>query len=656
MTTAIPQNKFFLIKDKIKSFFSNKVNIVFFGLFSILLLYYCFFISDNSKDFRLTYNDSDNAKFTSIVEPFEAKISLSTKNLTGIHLLVQSNDGKDLENDDFIVQINNIPESQYKLTIENHNNETSFFKFDFANTINHNYFDKELNIKIQSDKATLKVLDDNQIVYKEYGPLKIIPIILIPLLVIISFIFFYFVFKSNSWKKETKFLFFAIILGSVYIFVRPPCSQYDDLIHYDVAYNMSNIMMGYGNAQETGVLPKRECDLNLLPDYYPDEYSIHSHNWAEGNFRNYYIHLAKNIFNTDGMNVVDSFADKVTIKPQRAFFFSSLAITLGRLLNFNQFLLYYFGAFVNFFIGIFLIYFSCKKNKFLDNNIILILSLFPVVLLELGSYSYDSLLISVAFAVINYSIYYFYSENKSKKDLFILIALCLFLFPIKTIYFPISLLYIFMLIWSKIKRFYPKYLPHTILILLGCYGILYLITLIPGIPFIHNQGITSYSNFPTYSIAQIIQHPINIIGAILTTVLSFSELLNGLNPIEALFFVRIDTDTILPFLKYCFFVLIFYMFCLKNNNYTKKIALPCFIIFIFISISSIVVCMTWTEYGTLGAWGFQARYLIPALPLLFYSTEKFIPERFTVKYSTVMNYTLILTYFYLVDMFLRIIL
>lgn len=652
MTTAIPQNKFLLIKDKIKSFFSNKVNIVFFGLFSILLLYYCFFISDNSKDFRLTYNDSDNAKFTSIVEPFEAKIRLSTKNLTGIHLLVQSNDGKDLENDDFIVQINNIPESQYKLTIENHNNETGFLKFDFANTRNHKYFDKELNIKIQSDKATLKVLDDNQIVYKEYGPLKIIPIILIPLLVIISFIFFYFVFKSNSWKKETKFLFFAIILGSVYIFVRPPCSQYDDLIHYDVAYNMSNIMMGYGNAQETGVLPKRECDLNLLPDYYPDEYSLYNHNWSHGNFRNYYLHLAKNIFNTDGMNIVDSFADKVTIKPQRAFFFSSLAITLGRLLNFNQFLLYYFGAFVNFFIGILLIYFSCKKNKFLDNNIILILSLFPVVLLELGSYSYDSLLISVAFAVINYSIHYFYSENKSKKDLFILIALSLFLFPIKTIYFPISLLYIFMLIWSKIKRFYPKFLPHAILIILGCYGILYLITLIPGIPFIHNQG-TNYLDISSqnYSISTIIRNPFIIFKIIINSFLSESYT----NSINDFFFFEPKNNYMLPFLLKIYLILFFSLFLLKNRQ-INLLKVPIILCFTVVTLFIYIVCITWTKVGDSVAWGFQARYLIPALPLLFYSTEKIIPERFTVKYSTVMNYTLILTYFYLVDMFLRIIL
>ena len=651
MTTAIPQNKFLSIKDKLKSFFSNKVNIVFFGLFSVLLLYYCFFISDNSKEFRLTYNDSDNAKFTSIVEPFEAKIRLSTKNLTGIHLLVQSNDGKDLENDDFTIQINNIPESQYKFKIENHNNETSFLKFDFANTRNHKYFDKELNIKIQSDKATLKILDDNQIVYKEYGTISIIPKILIPLLIIISLIFFYFVFKSNSWKKETKFLFFSMILGSVYIFVRPPCSLYDDLIHYDVAYNMSNIMMGYGNAQETGVLPKRECDLNLLPHYYPNEYFDHPHNWSNGNFAEYYLHLAKNIFNTDGMNVVDSYADKVIIKPQRAFLFSSLAITLGRLLNFNQFLLYYFGAFVNFFIGILLIYFSCKKNKFLDKNIILILSLFPVVLLELGSYSYDSLLISVAFAVINYSIYYFYSEKKSKKDLIILIALCLFLFPIKTIYFPISLLYIFMLIWSKIKRFYPKFLPHTILILLGCYGILYLITLIPGVPFIHNQG-TNYidSSCQNYSIAYIIQNPIFLFKIIINSFLSESYA----NSIHDFFFFVPKTTDFLPIMKQLYVILFISLFFIKNRI-KNLFKIPNILVFVLVSIFIYIVCITWTAIGKTTTWGFQARYLLPVLPLLFYSTEGLIPEQFTVRYSTVMNYTLILCYYYLVDMFLRII-
>lgn len=651
MTTAIPQNKFLSIKDKLKSFFSNKVNIVFFGLFSILLLYYCFFISDNSKNIRLTSNDSNNAKFISIDEPFEAKISLSTKKLSQILFFVQSNDGKKLENDDFKIQINNVPESQYSLKIENHLGETSYLRFYFKNLEKNKYIKNELSVTIQSKKATLKVLDDNQIVYKEYGTISIIPKILIPLLIIISLIFFYFVFKSNSWKKETKFLFFSMILGSVYIFVRPPCSQYDDLIHYDVAYNMSNIMMGYGNAQETGVLPKRECDLNLLPHYYPNEYFDYTHNWSTGNFAEYYLHLAKNIFNTDGMNVVDSYADKVTIKPQRAFLFSALAITFGRLLNFNQFFVYYFGAFVNFFIGIFLIYFSCKKNKFLDNNIILILSLFPIVLLELGSYSYDSLLISVAFAVINYSIYYFYSEKKSKKDLIILIALCLFLFPIKTIYFPISLLYIFMLIWSKIRSFYPKFLPQTILILLGCYGILYLITLIPGIPFIHNQG-TNYidSSCQNYSIAYIIQNPIFLFKIIINSFLSESFT----NSIHDFFFLHPKTTDFLPIMKQLYVILFISLFLIKNNI-KNLIKIPNILVFVLVSLFIYIVCITWTAIGETTTWGFQARYLLPVLPLLFYSTEGLIPEQFTVRYSTVMNYTLILCYYYLVDMFLRII-
>lgn len=654
MTTTIPQNKFFLIKDKIKSFFSKKVNICFSVLYFLLMFYYCFFIFYNSENCRITFNDSNNSKFISIDEPFDAKISLSTKKLSQIHLLVQSNDGKKLENDDFKIQIDNVPESQYSLKIENHLGETSYLRFYFKNLGKNKYIKNELSVTIQSKKAKLKVLDNNEIVYKEYGPLIILPIILIPLLVIISFAFFFFIFKSNSWNKEKKFLFFAIILGSVYIFVRPPCSQYDDLIHYDVAYNMSNIMMGYENAQKTGILPKRECDLNLLPKYYPNEYFDHTNNWANGNFGEYYLHFAKNIFNSDGMNVVDSFADKVTIKPQRAFFFSALAITFGRLLNFNQFFVYYFGAFVNFFIGIFLIYFSCKKNKFLDNNIILILSLFPVVLLELGSYSYDSLLISVAFAVINYSIYYFYSENKSKKDLFILIALCLFLFPIKTVYFPISLLYIFMLIWSKIRSFYPKFLPQTILILLGCYGILYLITLIPGVPFIHNQGVDPTSNLQAYSIAQIIQNPIRIIYSFL----NFIFTLDNLESFQSIFFVRYDKGVDFSIYKTLIFFLISSLFLIKNReNFFKRkqVSLSFIFTFILVLIFSFIVCVTWSAELTVNIWGFQARYLLPVLPLLFYSTEGLIPEQFTVRYSTVMNYTLILCYFYLVDMFLRII-
>ena len=640
MTTAIPQNKFLSIKDKLKSFFSNKVNIVFFGLFSILLLYYCFFISDNSKDFRLTYNDSDNAKFTSIVEPFEAKIRISTKNLTGIHLLVQSNDGKDLENDDFIVQINNIPESQYKLTIENHNNETSFLKFDFANTRKHKYFDKELSIKIQSNKATLKVLDDNQIIYKEYGPLKIIPIILIPLLVIISFIFFYFVFKSNSWKKETKFLFFAIILGSVYIFVRPPCSMYDELIHYDSVYNISNIMLGYGNALETGVLPKRECDLNLFQNQYPYTYD-NDHNANYNSQRGYYEHFIKNLFGNDTTTIVDSLNSKV-LKPQRGYLISAIFLTIGRLLHFNQFALYYFVVIANLCISIFLIYYTSKKNKFIENNIILIISLFSVILMEFGSFSYDSILISVSFSIINLSISLFYSEKKAKSDFVLLLCLSIYLFPIKVIYFPISLYFLFLLIWSKIKHLFPKIIPIVFLVSLAIYFIICYFLSNVNIPFIHNNG-------TNYSIYDIIINPINTIKVIYNSIFIETTWFRW----DEFFFFISNEKPKLSFLKTLFTLLLFLSFCIKGNK-DKNILIPNIFTFILVSIFAFIVCMSWTKFGDNTVWGMQIRYLFPVMPLLFYVTENFIPDSFTIKYSTVINFTLLLGYFYSIDSFLQI--
>ena len=208
-----------------------------------------------------------------------------------------------------------------------------------------------------------------------------------------------------------------------------------------------------------------------------------------------------------------------------------------------------------------------------------------------------------------------------------------------------------MLIWSKIKRFYPKYLPHTILILLGCYGILYLITLIPGVPFIHNQG-TNYidTSCQNYSIAYIIQNPIFLFKIIINSFLSESYT----NSIHDFFIFVAKTTEFLPIMKQLYVILFISLFLIKNRI-KNLFKIPNILVFVLVSIFIYIVCITWTAIGETTTWGFQARYLLPVLPLLFYSTEGLIPEQFTVRYSTVMNYTLILCYFYLIDMFLRII-
>ena len=119
MTTTIPQNKFLSIKDKLKSFFSNKVNIVFGGFIVILIsIYLCGRISNNfcsNKIFdNCILNENDiSEKQTS----FQLSIPLKTDNLKKITIPIKSSN---LNAEYVVLNANN---TSFQTKTIKHNNE-----------------------------------------------------------------------------------------------------------------------------------------------------------------------------------------------------------------------------------------------------------------------------------------------------------------------------------------------------------------------------------------------------------------------------------------------------------------------------------------------------------------------------------------------------
>ncbi len=631
-----------LVKNNICQFFQRRWTIFLTITFVILSVYTFVRLVEKFDNVRLYYNNSDSALFMSVDSTKDGEIKLVTRHPKKITFVYESINGEELTPEDFFVELKEVPKVITKAETVFFNNET--FLILHLPKVGLNIKNKTLHYSIQSDKALVKFNKDGSIVNKQGGALIWLQFAISVAYVIALGVFCLLLVKSTKWKRENKFLIFSLVLGLFMIFSRPPCSQYNDLIHFDSAYNMSNMLMGYGDSQVTGNLLKRACDLELLPGYYPDQYYESYWCWF-GSFFDYAAHFAKNAFKSPDIHLVDSFAAKV-MKPQRAFIFSCLSITVARLLRLNQFALFYVGAVVNFLIGIFLIYFSCKKNKFLKNNIILILSSWPVILLELGSYSYDALLLPVAFALINFSIYFYYAEKKTLKDVLILTFLCVFILPIKAVYFPLAFYFILTYFFANKKVKIPVISAVFVLAVLYLGG--YLCSLNPNIAFLQSRGTGQNTHEVAYSIADLIQHPGNTVLIQLNTILELPY-----DQIGDFFFYNAASGRMAKSFEYLFFFLLIVLFCLKKND-VPEFYLPSIIIAVVVTAFIVVVGMTWTNFNSPVMWGIQPRYFLPVVPLYFIASEKLRTGKIVVGFSDGFNLSLILAFFTVIHFVFRI--
>lgn len=624
-----------VLKSKINlSYFSTNFHKFILIVFSVLAVYTYLRICENFDNVRLFFNNTDQCEFKSLNQTKTGEIKLVTRHPKKISFIVKSADSEVLKAEDFNIFFDEISDICKKQVIFFENEE--YLVLDFP-SVGVNVKNKVLHYSIQSDKALIKVANDNEIIQKQSGSKLSFKLIAAAAFIPFLLLFLYLLICSDSWKIETKFLVVTLSFGLILIFARPPCSFSDELKHFDSAYNMSNMFMGLGNARTTNVLLKRQCDTNLYPDYYSDNYLDTQFSCAwYGAPKDYYRHFLTNVRNVPDTSLIQTSPDKV-LPPQRSYFFAALVITLMRLIGVNQFVLFYSGAIVNFLLTVFLLFFSIKKNKFLPNNVIVILCSFPVVLVQLGSYSYDAMLLSVAFAIVNFSIDFYYSKNRKISDLLILIALCLFVLPIKAIYFLLSF---YLLITYFLNKYKNIKCAHIVCLLFVCYIVLYIVAANVKFSFLNSrlpaEGTTIAS---AYSVSEIILHPVNDIKLLINSLIE-----QPYNKLVYFFLYGNFWNPHARIIEYLIFALFVFMFLMEKNS-VKEFHFSSFIIFMLVSIFIYVVGMTWTKAGSPFIWGVQPKYFMPVLPLLFISSEAVRTDKIAFKFQDVYDFAIVLSLF-----------
>jgi uncharacterized membrane protein len=432
----------------------------------------------------------------------------------------------------------------------------------------------------------------------EISRLYTLIIVILFLLLIASF----FLFQKFGSSIETIFVVFVLILGIAYMIVLPAESAPDEVRHIISAYNVSNALLGGPEAEEALVYFRAE-DLNGLYGSYPNNQA--------------YISMYTNFFHpSQNTEYVLSRRDFIIQTPFWTYLPQALGICLGRIFNCNGIITIQLGRLFSllFFMGV--TYYSIKIIPF-GKMILFAVSLLPMTLELAASYSYDGMVIALAFLFIALMCrLIFTKESLSIKDIVFPTIVFSLLAPHKYVYIWLAMLSL-LLPREKYKATREKWI--SVGILLGTMTIV-LLALKGGQP-LYTPG---YATIQYRTLSYCLHNVKEIIDIFCNTVMQRSSyylstmvgmLLGWLDmymPQEVLvlsilnlFMATIQTDS--------------------DNTVTVKtrhhlVFFMCVLGVFLLTLTAML--LTWTPSWSMVIEGVQGRYFLPVLPLLLFCVQK----------------------------------
>ncbi len=595
-------NKGCLIKwiSSLKGFSFEKKILLVIGV--IVYFFSVIFIAD-----KITFSLVDNKIYES--SDFSEKsikvstqtdcynIVIRTNNLTKLHLFYRNvtNSSK------LDVQFPELKNASYTIKQLEHTDSISYIEVSFNPSIKKQN-GKTLSIKVNSDVPLqfLTRADSNEIVHKQYGfsltISRVIFIFVFLFCICFALLIIYLVKKCKSPHK--LYFFIALIFGGINLFVSTPLGQPDAVTHYESIYNFSNKLLGIESPD--GFIMKRKCDLELLPEYYDENMRVAGHTWV-GTMKSFVVKVATEFSMSPDCSLVPV-ERYMTVSPRLEYLPQALLMTLGRLLKLNQFLVYFLVVLGNYLLMISLISLAIKYSK--DNYLLFVLlGLHPGIIGMIQSVTYDPIVYSFSLLVISLAFYNFTTENVSKKLKIFSIVTALLLAPMKTVYFPISLLLLISLIYrefdyEKNKKVYKSALFGVLLLFI------YLIIR-------YSQRYTGLST--NYTISFMLHHPVKAFFTFLRTLVNGTDWFNYRSSL--LFTNSILLNTLMVY------VLLNPVSDKMNIKQIGLFLLAYILIFLFL----FCVAFSWTPNSEKIIYGLQNRYFSPIAALFFVAFQQMIP-------------------------------
>ncbi len=258
---------------------------------------------------------------------------------------------------------------------------------------------------------------------------------------------------GKSFKVENAYLILALSLGLVMTLIMPVMVAPDETTHSYIAYEMANDIMGVDQGENGALIMRRDDASRAFQSMKLD--------------REYYNQYYDDFF--DG--VQDESLVETNIYPASApfylYIFSAFGMIIGRLLNMGTIMVFMLGRWFNMLAFGLITFYAIKRIPF-GKTVLAVWALLPIMLQQVGSYSYDCGINALSVLVIGLTMNFMYGKKDMPKykriiDIVLLVLACLMLVPCKGhAIIPMALLPVMLivkLLWDrrdKIKAFFNE--------------------------------------------------------------------------------------------------------------------------------------------------------------------------------------------------------
>ncbi len=423
--------------------------------------------------------------------------------------------------------------------------------------------------------------------------------------------------KGKCARSKAALAFIAVfVVGLFYQFALPSYSVPDELSHYDTAYAITNDWFGLTPQTEGATLVKRSTDAQYtFVDYNTDAFT--------------YRYIAQNFFKgADGSYEEES--PVLLGSYALPYYISAIGLATGQLLGWGGIFTAFFARSLNLLFYAGMVALSVKLAPF-GQRIFMAVALLPIALHVGGSFSYDSCLLSLSFVVLALGLRLAYGRGKLRwGEVAAFAVVCILLAPLKAAYFPLTFLAIFI----PTKRFAKRWQGYLVRFGIPAASVFhfalrnYIMMLVQVRVNIDmdiaveeiNAGFTDVS---AYTLSTLISYPGVALRMVVNTFFTnFTDyvisMLGGTLGYQDLAEVNINL-----LLVAAFGLLLVFAAIPHKGERTLRGWHRSTLVFSALCVLGILVvaCFSWTliTYETL--WGFQGRYLLPALAFVLFAAQ-----------------------------------
>ena len=237
----------------------------------------------------------------------------------------------------------------------------------------------------------------------------------------------------------------AVILLSVFAVITisflPPGSGHDEQHHYAFSYQYSNWLTLHGlspqvDADGDRILLMRDEDAELLKNMRTS-IAEKEYNYVVSEFK---IISSDNSLQEQKLSDLRVSVNFSNVNVPLGYVVPGLGIAVGRALHLGALPTFYLGRIFNSILFIVLVYWAIKIIS-VGKETLFVISMFPMVWQQIGSFSYDSLIIGLAFLFTAFIVNAFRSEDKISRKMWIALGiLSVLLASCKLVYAPIILI------------------------------------------------------------------------------------------------------------------------------------------------------------------------------------------------------------------------